>query len=747
MMNSEHNVTSGNKVTITLDDYRDVGALDEALSTHADEVLRSLTEEQQRIAQVLFRRLTERGDGRRDRRRPSRLGDVAAVAGVEPKEVASVVEEFRRPDRSFITPPHGSTLKPETVLDISHESLISLWDTLDGWVEDEARSAAAYDRLKKTAYLWEAKDADPWGAITLERALTWKKKQQPTLEWARRYGTDKDYSLAMRFLEASEQAWQVHQQSEATRLQREHQDEIERQSLKEKAKNARKFKLLTAALGVLVIAALSMAGVARSESNRAEQSLGETVKQKQVAEQKTKEAELAAADARTQRVRAERNERTATENALEAQHQKELAQKSEKAARADRIKAEKAAFTAKEEKKRADENAGLATSRETIAKENEEKATRAKDKAEEKQKELEEKQKELEQQVRFAQSTQDDLKIANEELVKQVKQTEEGGQDLREKTALVAALKEDAVTNLPATSNERSGRLSLKLVDVYGKFLAETTSIVLHNEIVSDEVNTTVNPSTPTTLTNLLPFPRGVYRVEIYPTSYQPISRFVNIQSIGNVELSVTFPIDSAKVSRVEFPLFDKLSKDDQLSKDGQKLLENSRNVLGLEGISGKILYERLDDAPKAAFLNILAKTNATRLDDGKNALHYIKEIREISGNSVVAVVSKKIIDEAGDSVRKGLLVKVPSALHQPPEGFQSQGSFRTTDRYGSLQLTIFSNGDDYLADIDIDDEGGLGQIFQVNSSFTRRRATHPYDIHEILVFYQHLDPGYRLFP
>ena len=51
--------------------------------------------------------------------------------------------------------------------------------------------------------------------------------------------------------------------------------------------------------------------------------------------------------------------------------------------------------------------------------------------------------------------------------------------------------------------------------------------------------------------------------------------------------------------------------------------------------------------------------------------------------------------------------------------------------------------GDSCLVDIDIDDAGGLGHVFQVLRNFLTRRQTHPFDIHEILVYRQKLDPGY----
>ena len=69
---------------------------------------------------------------------------------------------------------------------------------------------------------------------------------------------------------------------------------------------------------------------------------------------------------------------------------------------------------------------------------------------------------------------------------------------------------------------------------------------------------------------------------------------------------------------------------------------------------------------------------------------------------------------------------------------------FKTDDLYGNLQLSFFRKGEQYVADIDIDDAAGLGHIFQVVKNHFTGSPTHPYNIHEILVKHQHLDPGYK---
>ena len=212
-------------VTLAIDDYEAVGGISEALSKHAEEVYSGLEGEQKRIAQLMFRRLTERVQGRRDIRAPTRLGEIAKlVAGdaaddATVAEVAKVAEAFRGGDRNFIVAREGP-LDAGTLIDIGHESLIRYWRTLAGWVEVEAESAETYRRLRDTARLWRANKAGLWGDPDLAYSLQWQRQERPTLTWASRHGTAEDFALAMRFLEESNQARRRKLVYEAGRLRR-----------------------------------------------------------------------------------------------------------------------------------------------------------------------------------------------------------------------------------------------------------------------------------------------------------------------------------------------------------------------------------------------------------------------------------------------------------------------------------------------------------------------------------------------
>ena len=208
-------VQDAGEVLLRLEDYEEIGCLSGALNKHAEEAYARLTEDQKKIAEALFRCLSERESGgrdvvRRDIRRPTWLKTVAKVAGSTIDAVIEVVEVFRASDRSFLTPAVPVPLGPDTVLDVSHESLIRRWDRLQQWIEDEAKSAETYDRLKESALLGRDKRTGLLSPPELDFALKWRSEKGPSLPWAQRYGGD--FGLAMEFLDASERK---HKEDEA----------------------------------------------------------------------------------------------------------------------------------------------------------------------------------------------------------------------------------------------------------------------------------------------------------------------------------------------------------------------------------------------------------------------------------------------------------------------------------------------------------------------------------------------------
>jgi peptidoglycan hydrolase-like protein with peptidoglycan-binding domain len=182
--------------------YEAVGGMTEALSHHADEAFNELPDSRhQEVAEKLFKALTEKGSDNREIRRPVTLGEICAMAAASATEVIAVIEKFRHPRKSFLMPPAGVALNAESLIDISHESLIRGWSRLKDWVDEEARSARIYRRLAETAVLHKEGRAGLWRDPDLQIALTWREKSKPNQIWAQRY--HREFDEAMSFLDDS----------------------------------------------------------------------------------------------------------------------------------------------------------------------------------------------------------------------------------------------------------------------------------------------------------------------------------------------------------------------------------------------------------------------------------------------------------------------------------------------------------------------------------------------------------------
>ena len=183
---------------LNLDHYKQIETLDGALSQHANEAFKELSEEHRKLASKIFKCLTEKSLANRETRRPMKIADICDVVGAQEKDVKTVVDCFRKNGRWFLMPSveEKKKLERDTLIDISHESLISGWDKLREWVNEEAESARVYKRLADTAILKEVGEEEFYRGAALEVALEWRDDNTPNEAWARRYHPEYDKAIA-----------------------------------------------------------------------------------------------------------------------------------------------------------------------------------------------------------------------------------------------------------------------------------------------------------------------------------------------------------------------------------------------------------------------------------------------------------------------------------------------------------------------------------------------------------------------
>jgi len=338
--------------------YEATGGMAEALSLHADEAYGELSGERARLlAEKVFKALTERGADNREVRRPLELREICALTEAGEAEVVAALEPFRREGRSFLLPPAGVALRPESVVDISHESLIRCWGRLREWVDEETRSARIYLRLAETASLYRRGEAPLLRDPELQLALNWRDESRPNEAWARRYHPD--FAAAMDFLGQSREARD--------------REALERELARRR--QLRRTRLVAAVLLLLFLCSLALAAYARGKQQEALEKTRQLERQTAIAEAEKSNAQRQREIAEEQREYAESQRGKAEENfraAEEARHatleQKQRAEGQARIARENELKAVGARAEAERQKL-------LAQSSERAAHESERKAT------------------------------------------------------------------------------------------------------------------------------------------------------------------------------------------------------------------------------------------------------------------------------------------------------------------------------------------------------------------------------------
>jgi hypothetical protein len=192
------------KRRIEIQDYEAIGGFAGALDQHADELLAKVPQD---ITARIFKRLTARGRGSRERRDPARLAEIWAVCGaVTPEQqaqVTAVIEHFRSGTATFLSPLAGS-IGADTYIDITHESLIRLWKKLrDEWLPQEQLSAKTLFDLADRAGNWKAKRGELLAGLDLMRAAEWDRRRNKAMAWARHYADEVTVHGVLAFIAAS----------------------------------------------------------------------------------------------------------------------------------------------------------------------------------------------------------------------------------------------------------------------------------------------------------------------------------------------------------------------------------------------------------------------------------------------------------------------------------------------------------------------------------------------------------------
>lgn len=104
--------------------------------------------------------------------------------------LASIIDQYRGEGRWFLRPYHvaNKCLKPDDLIDLTHESLILGWIRLRRWVEQERHEGAEYHWLLRASDKWKNQTGRLLTFFDLRRFWIWQKEIRLNHIWAKRYG-------------------------------------------------------------------------------------------------------------------------------------------------------------------------------------------------------------------------------------------------------------------------------------------------------------------------------------------------------------------------------------------------------------------------------------------------------------------------------------------------------------------------------------------------------------------------------
>lgn len=201
--------------TLTVQGYREAGGVHGAIARTAESTYQELGEADQAIAQSIFLRLMDIGEGSEPARRRVDRADLAAVGRSSESldRVLGVLAEARL-----------ITIEADTVV-VAHEALIRHWNRLQGWIEADRTGLLIHRRLTDAAREWATLGREGAALYRGARLAT-------TSEWAAEHEQNLS-DLEQRFLTASQAA--------------------ERDELASARRRARRLRLLASGLGALAV--------------------------------------------------------------------------------------------------------------------------------------------------------------------------------------------------------------------------------------------------------------------------------------------------------------------------------------------------------------------------------------------------------------------------------------------------------------------------------------------------------------
>lgn len=172
----EFEQSKGGVMALTLDGYLERGGLHRALARYADDAFSHLSQEEQKLAESIFRGLVMPGRGTQDARRTA-LFDELTPAGVDRSMVEKVIHRLADA-RLITTDDRPETPEDDRTVTLAHERLLEAWPWLRRLVDENREAIALQVEIEQDALRWESNQRDESYLYTGARLATSQERME-----------------------------------------------------------------------------------------------------------------------------------------------------------------------------------------------------------------------------------------------------------------------------------------------------------------------------------------------------------------------------------------------------------------------------------------------------------------------------------------------------------------------------------------------------------------------------------------
>ncbi|MBE0653823.1 MAG: hypothetical protein IH594_08495 [Bacteroidales bacterium] len=189
------------KRPVSIEDYESIGEISESIASYADDVYENLDDRTREICAKIFKTLTGKIQNNIISKQFAKVSELAKIVQAEETQILAIFKKFNQKGKSFIVT-EDAYLSGDSMVSISHESLIRNWKRLEDWVDEEAASIEMYKKLAETSALFQSGKTDLLLPPELDAAIKWRDTNKPNSPWGRRHHPA--FERAMMYLSLSE---------------------------------------------------------------------------------------------------------------------------------------------------------------------------------------------------------------------------------------------------------------------------------------------------------------------------------------------------------------------------------------------------------------------------------------------------------------------------------------------------------------------------------------------------------------